>query len=77
MSRSGMYFILRNKLKPHLVLQIEDGVDKPDAPLVARDLELNDSHLWFTHSQTSTVRNKLNSFCLHHRDGWLCKLSTP
>lgn len=65
----GKYFLIRSKLKTELILEVKDGVDKPGVAVVANEENgTSSSHpenqLWFYDSQTSTIRTKLNSFCL-------------
>lgn len=66
--RLGKYFLLRQKLNVHLVLEIKDGVDRPDVGVVAGEVEgeadAKEHQLWFSDHVTQTIRSKLNNFCL-------------
>lgn len=66
--RLGKYFLLRQKLNVHLVLEIKDGVDRPDVGVVAGEVEgeadAKEHQLWFSDHLTQTIRSKLNNFCL-------------
>jgi len=65
--RLGKYFLIKNQLKPHLVLEIRDGMDKPSAPVILAEYKSTscaDHQLWFLDLTTGTIRSKLNSFCI-------------
>ncbi len=66
----GKFFLLRNPTTG-LVLEIKDGVDKPRTHVITayqrEPMELRDRQLWFVDS--STIRNKINFFCLDIENG--------
>nr|UCK81498.1 ricin lectin domain-containing protein 7 [Arenicola marina] len=81
--RVGKYFYIRSQVNASLVLEIQNGVDRPCAPVVTAEtlegggeeagvgLESNDHQLWFCDIITGTIRNKLNHFCLDLKDDLL------
>ena len=68
----GKFFLLRNPATD-LVLEIKDGVDKPRTHVVTayqrEPLEPRDNQLWFIDLTTSTIRSKLNFYCLDIENG--------
>ena len=70
----GKFFLLRNP-STDLVLEIQDGVDKPRTQVVTayqrEGLVPRDRQLWFIDQTTSTIRSKLNFYCLDIENGKL------
>ena len=66
--RLGKYFYLKTGVNPNLVTEIRDAEDKPGADVITgdprSDLEGNENQQWFLDTSTSTIRNKMNAFCL-------------
>lgn len=64
----GKYFAIRSRLKTDLVLEVKDGRDKPGTSVVVNEeapsTSSQDHQLWYYDSETSTIRSKLNQFCL-------------
>ena len=66
--RIGKYFFIRCQGNPRLVVAIQDGIDRPAAPLVTAEAraehDSNDHQLWYYDKVTTTIRNRLNAFCM-------------
>ena len=77
----GKYFTIRSRLKTDLVLEVKDGRDKPGTSVVVNEeapsTSSQDHQLWYYDSETTTIRSKINQFCLDigENGGWwkLCR----